>query len=113
MTIIVDVRGMDKERAGTALDRAAVSDTVHVHVRAEGGVYCPYDAPECAIGAEMTLTRENADEVAAWCDGRRAGGARELIALPYPDTRFASPGDTILRTGDNTYEILHQRPEES
>ncbi|HEY1158859.1 MAG TPA: hypothetical protein VGE95_21565 [Arthrobacter sp.] len=106
MTIVVDVRGMDREQSGAALDRATVGETVHVHVRTDDGVYCPYDAPECAIGAEMTLTRDNADEVAAWCDGRRAGGANELVGLPYPDTRFARPGDTLLRTGETTYEII-------
>lgn len=106
MTVVVDVRGMDKDQSRAALDRAAVNDTAHIHVRTEGGVYCPYDAPECGIGAEMTLTRDNVDEVAAWCGGRPAGGARELVGLPYPDTRFARPGDTILRTGENTYTII-------
>lgn len=106
MTLVVDVRGLDKDQSRAALDRAAVGTTEHIHVRTEDGAYCAYDAPECGIGAEMTLTRDNADEVAAWCAGRRAGGAHELVALPYPDTRFARPGDTILRTGENTYTII-------
>lgn len=54
----------------------------------------------------MTLTRDNADAVAAWCNSRRAGGANELVAMPYPDTRFARPGDTIALTTDGTYDLI-------
>lgn len=106
MTIVMDVRGMDDDRAGEALTRMSVATDEHIHVRADHGTYCPYSDPECAIGAQKTLTYLNANEVAAWCDGRRAGGIRELVGLPYPDTRYARPGDTIVRTGENTYDLI-------
>lgn len=106
MTIIVDVRGKTAEEAGQEISRVTVGTSEHVHVRNDQNVYCPYEDPACAIGARMTLTRENTGEVVAWCGGRRAGGADEMVGLPYPDTRFACPGDTIVRTGETTYDLL-------
>lgn len=103
---IIDVRGKTRDEANAALRQATAESTTHVHVRNDSGTYCPYDDPECAIGAQKTLTRDNTDEIANWCGGLRAGGANELVHLPGQDHQYANPGDTIRRTADDRYEIV-------
>jgi hypothetical protein len=50
---------------------------------------------------ERTLTRENADEIAEWIGGWRAGGAYELVGWGLRgEVVYAKPGDTIIRLAD-------------
>jgi hypothetical protein len=57
--------------------------------------YEPEPEPE-----ERVLTRENTDEIAAWCGGWAAGGARELVGFHEgglgSNIIYAHPGDTII-----------------
>jgi len=56
---------------------------------------------------ERVLTLDNADEIAKWCGGRRAGGANELIAFDGPDgTVYVRPGEAIRQDGYGELTVL-------
>jgi hypothetical protein len=60
---------------------------------------------------ERQLTRDNADEIAEWVDGQRAGGAHELVAIyQLGETEYARPGDTIRRDGYGIFAIVRATP---
>lgn len=53
------------------------------------------------------LTRDNPDTIAAWVNGWRAGGARELVGWGIGNNvQYARPGDTIGRMANGTFHIL-------
>jgi hypothetical protein len=55
-------------------------------------------ARERAAARRRVLTRDNADEVAEWVGGWRAGGARELVGWGVRGSVvYAHPGDTIMK----------------
>lgn len=79
-----------------------------------GQYRCPYCMAMVVAGMphldyapeERTLTRENADEVAEWVGGRRAGGAYELVAFDqFGETVYAKPGDVIHRDGYGEFTV--------
>lgn len=55
---------------------------------------------------DRVLTRENADEIAAWVGGWRAGGVRELVGWGLRGCEvYARPGDTIVDMGGGMFGI--------
>lgn len=84
-----------------------------------GQYRCGYCGAMCVAGIphldytpeERTLTRDNADEIAEWVGGQRAGGVRELVAIyQFGETQYARPGDTIHRDGYGVFTIAAPAP---
>lgn len=84
-----------------------------------GQYRCSYCGAMCVAGIphldyapeERTLTRDNADEIAEWVGGQRAGGAYELVAInQFGETEYARPGDLIRRDGYGVFAITAPAP---
>jgi hypothetical protein len=92
------------------MDGPAVSENLYATVIADA-----YEAVKQEVLRDLqldaaqnsrTLTRDNADEIAAWVGGWRAGGVRELVGWGLRNNvTYARPGDTIIRKSDGTFEI--------
>lgn len=84
-----------------------------------GQYRCPYCMAMVVAGMrhvdyapqERLLTADNAEELAKWCGGRRAGGAFELVAVDGPEgTVYARPGDTIRQGGYGDVTVAPAAP---
>lgn len=80
-----------------------------------GQYHCPYCGAMVMAGMrhidyapqERLLAQDNAEEIARWCGGRRAGGAYELVAFDGPEGLvFARPGDTIRQAGYGELTVI-------
>jgi hypothetical protein len=96
------------------LDGPAISQNMYAAVVADA-----YDAVKQEVLRDLqreaahnsrTLTRDNADEIAAWVGGWRAGGVRELVGWGLRgDEVYARPGDTITRRIDGSFKIEKEK----
>jgi hypothetical protein len=80
-----------------------------------GQYRCGYCGAMCMAGLphfdyapeERTLTAENFNEVAEWCNGRPALGDRRVLVIDqFGETGEARPGDTIHRDGYGEFTII-------
>jgi hypothetical protein len=108
---ILDVYAQECAReatAGAAVAGHTGDDTAHrepVNPCTRGHNFCGQHGYDCPPDTR-TLTRDNADEIAAWVGGWRAGGAYELVGWgPRGGVVYAHPGDTVVNIGGGMFVV--------